>query len=81
MGSISAMLSSYNSNSRRVKKPTYFESADVKKLGYTPIRKKKASIDELAITRTKMKRQNAIENTIIGVIVIGIMILTWVVFN
>ncbi len=79
--SIQAMVTSYKSNSRRVKKPTYFESADPKKIRFRKIQNKKASLEELEAVKTKVKRQNRLENIFYGIIVLGAILLTWSIYN
>ena len=73
---IQAMVTSYNANSRRVKKPTYFESADLSKTTFRKIQKKKPSAEELDAVKQKIKRQNRVENIIYGVVALGAILLT-----
>lgn len=74
---IQAMVSSYNANSRRQKKPSYFESANLNKTRFKLIRKKKATAKELEDVKLKISYQNKIENIIYFIIVIGVTVLTW----
>lgn len=78
---IQAMVTSLKANSIRVKKPTYFESADPKRLTFRRIKKRNASPKELEAVKTKIKRQNRIENMIYGIVVLGAVLLTWNIFN
>lgn len=74
---IQAMISSYNSNSRRQQKSSYFESANLNKTRFKLIRKKKATAKELEDVKLKISHQNKIENIIYFIIVIGVTVLTW----
>jgi len=78
---IQAMVTSFKNNSRRVKKPTYFESAEPGNTAFRPIRKKTATAKELEAVKSKIKYQNKIENGIYIVITIGMGIFIWWVVN
>lgn len=74
---IQAMVTSFKNNSRRVNKPTYFESAELGKTNFRSIRKRTATAKELEAVEAKIKYQNRIENRIYLGIAIGLGILLW----
>lgn len=77
---IQAMVTSYKNNSIRKKKPTYFESTDLKKTTFRGIRKRKATQEELKAVESKIKYQNRIENIIYGSVTLMVIGITWSVF-
>lgn len=74
---VQAMISSYKANSIRKNKPTYFESVDLSKTTYRKITSKKATQQDIVRIRTKIKRQNHMDNIIYSLTGLGIIMFIW----